>query len=109
MTPEELGRIRVIYEQVLPMNDADRETHLDRECHSQQNVREGVERLLKAHENIPTWLDRPAVGAATAFVAPELSRIEGRHFSGYTLIREIGRGRMGAVYLAERSDETFHR
>jgi eukaryotic-like serine/threonine-protein kinase len=109
MTPEELGRIRVIYEQVLPMNGADRETHLDRECQSQQNVREGVERLLKARENIPTWLDRPAVGAAKAFVAPELPKMEGRHFSGYTLIREIGRGGMGAVYLAERSDDTFHR
>jgi eukaryotic-like serine/threonine-protein kinase len=109
MTPEELGRIRVIYEQVLPMNGADRETHLDRECQTQQNVREGVERLLKARENIPTWLDRPAVGAAKAFVAPELPKMEGRHFSGYTLIREIGRGGMGAVYLAERSDDTFHR
>jgi len=109
MTPEELGRIRVIYEQVLPMNGADRETHLDRECQSQQNVREGVERLLKARENIPTWLDRPAVGTAKAFVAPELTKMEGRHFSGYTLIREIGRGGMGAVYLAERSDDTFHR
>lgn len=109
MTPEELGRIRVIYEQVLPMNGADRETHLDRECQSQQNVREGVEQLLKARENIPTWLDRPAVGTAKAFVAPELPKMEGRHFSGYTLIREIGRGGMGAVYLAERSDDTFHR
>ena len=32
------------------------------------------------------------------------ARTEGCHLSGYTLIRDIGRGGMGSVYLAERSD-----
>jgi len=60
--------------------------------------------LVHAHANIPTWLHRPAV--APALVLPQL---EGRRLNGYTLLREIGRGGMGTVYLAERSDEMFHR
>lgn len=109
MTPEELGRIREIYEQVLPMSAAGRQMHLDRECARQPDIREGVERLLEARESVPAWLERPAVGAAPPFVPTALPPMEGRHLSGYTLVREIGRGGMGAVYLAERSDETFHR
>ena len=109
MTPEELSRIRNIYEQALPMSDSAREGYLSRECQDEADIRAEVEGLLKAHGNIPTWLDRPAVAEAKAFATVAPPALEGRILSGYTMVREIGRGGMGSVYLAERSDETFHR
>lgn len=109
MTPEELGRIRRIYEQALPMEGSAREDYIARECRDDASIRTEVERLLEVHGRVPTWLERPAVGAATAFSAFDPPKLDGRTLSGYTLIREIGRGGMGCVYLAERSDETFHR
>lgn len=109
MTPEEFSRIRSIYEQALPMSVSDRAAFLDREFHGSEEIREQVERLLRGHDRAPGWLEQPVLGASKGFVAPEPPLMEGRCFGGYTLIREIGRGGAGVVYLAERSDETFHR
>ena len=105
MTPEILGRIREIYEKAIVLGGAAREALLDRECDGDAGIREEVESLLEARQRIPEWLNRPALGAAGVVVP----KMEGRHVGGYTLIREIGRGGMGCVYLAERSDGAFRK
>ena len=107
MTPEELSRIRGIFEQALSMNPSDRDTFIRRECQDREDLQSEVERLLRAR--VPTWMEQPVWGAAGAFDPPPVPRLEGHNIAGYTVVREIGRGGMGVVYLAERSDETFHR
>ena len=42
------------------------------------------------------------------FGVHEPPKLEGRVIDGYTLVRELGRGGMGTIYLAERSDGVFH-
>src|SRR5436853_7392308 len=109
MTPEQLNRIREVYESALATSGSKRDRSLDRECLGNEEMRREVERLLEAREHVPAWLDRPLVAAARTFVERESPRMEGRRLSGYTLVREIGRGGMGAVYLAERSDGAFRK
>src|SRR5215475_3119290 len=108
MTPDELSRIREIYETALSMSSADRDGFLAQECDN-VDIREEVERLLRARGNVPAWLDQPVAGVARTFAGLGFPKMEGRSFGGYTLVREIGRGGMGSVYLAERSDGAFRK
>src|SRR3954447_5360851 len=87
MTPEKLGRIRRIYEQALPMSSAARETYLRHECQNEEDLRAEIDRLLKAHDNIPDWLDQPVFGAERAFATFDSPKLDGRTLSGYTPAR----------------------
>src|SRR5262245_26680356 len=105
MTPDDLKRVREIFERALPMNDSARSAFLHRECEENAELRCEVEGLLKARERVPYWLDLPAVGA----LAADFPAMAGRCLGRYTVLREIGRGGMGVVYLAERSDGIFQK
>src|ERR1051325_2444449 len=61
-----------------------------------------VESLL---EQTTAVLDECAENAARPRELPLLER--GRRLGAYAIVREIGRGGMGAVYLAQRADGAF--
>ena len=112
MTPERLRRIRAVYEAALELGPALREAFLERECQTDGDLRSEVERLLGARERLPEWLAGPLLGPAGPVLdamTKATPGMEGRQLRGYELIREIGRGGMGTVYLAERTDGTFHK
>lgn len=59
-----------------------------------------IEDLLRAHAQVGTALDQPA--ALTEALPSKTTQ-----FGPWLLVREIGRGGMGAVWLAERDDAGF--
>ena len=111
MTPESLSRIRTIYEAAVDMAPtAARESFVDRECGTDQDLRREVERLLTVRENLPQWLADPAlgpVGPVLESMANAARSMQGQELRGYKVIREIGRGGMGSIYLAERADGAY--
>ena len=94
------------------MDPAARKAFLERECQADEDLRNEVERLLGAREHLPEWLAGPLLGPAGPVfdaMAKAAPGMEGRQLRGYQLIREIGRGGMGTVYLAERADGVYRK
>src|SRR5205085_421537 len=110
MTPERHRQIRAFYEAALGLKPAAREAFLDRACQDDENIRQEVERLLSARKRVPEFLAGPLLGPAPRAFDPAMNPavgMEGRQLHAYRLIREIGRGGMGSVYLAERVDGAY--
>jgi len=68
--------------------------------------------LLAAHESSPDYFERLAGAVPSAYAAvldatPATARWEGRRVGAYRLVREVGRGGMSRVFLAERADGQF--
>lgn len=72
-----------------------------------EHVRTKVEKLLRADKNAENFIVEPAIIDAGFVEENELDPFIGGTIDGYKIIREIGRGGMGTVYLAQRSDESF--
>ncbi len=98
MTGERWERLTAIFHDALAASPAEREALLDRACAGDPALRAEIERLLSAHQRAGGFIE------TSPLAEPSL---EGRRFGAYRIVREIGRGGMGAVYLAERADGQF--
>jgi non-specific serine/threonine protein kinase/serine/threonine-protein kinase len=75
-------------------------------CGDDFELREEVESLLEANDESRPLLERDDFGVASLFDTTGAGYV-GKEFGHYKVIREIGRGGMGAVFLAERADGEF--
>src|SRR5258706_9041743 len=104
--PERHQRLMSILADALECNTGEREQFLGHSCGEDDVLRREVERLL-GHETA-------AVGfMAEPLLAGDLSGEDetmiGRRVGPYLIVDEIGRGGMGTVYRATRSDDEYHR
>jgi serine/threonine protein kinase len=104
MTPERWRVVREVFEQAVARGREQRTALLDEACLADQELRHEVEQLLLAHDATGRLLAGPAI----QFVNPPSGEISfrsyvGRQIGAYLVVRELGHGGMGAVYLAERT------
>ena len=110
MTEERWERIDRIFAEALERPERERERFVAEASGGDESVVREVRALLESHEEAPLILGE----SATAYAEPLLDRMSadweeegptGRRIGPYRILREIGRGGMGTVYLAERDDQ----
>lgn len=74
-----------------------RPEYLDHACAGDEDLKAEVESLIEAHEEAGDYLEVPAASLESALAA---SYRPGQRIGPYELVREIGRGGLGLVYLA---------
>ena len=102
-------RIEAVFDQALDRPAGERAAFLDRSCTGDPELRRQVQALLDAagqangflEDGVEAALSELPVGPGGVMLAP------GHRVGPFRVVREIGRGGMGVVYLAERADGHF--
>jgi serine/threonine protein kinase len=100
MTPEQRQRARDLFEAALENEPPDIVKWLEQMAPDDAMVREEVRSLLDHHSHAGSFLTQPLVEAAPHLLEDERSLQPGAVLGSYTIVRELGRGGMGRVYLA---------
>ncbi|HEU4525607.1 MAG TPA: protein kinase [Gemmatimonadales bacterium] len=106
MNSDRFRRCEELFHVTLGLPEAERGAFLRQRCADDPLLQADVERLLAAHVQAGDFISSPAIAAVGNGIGPDESWL-GRLVGPYRVVREIGRGGMGAVYLAERADGQY--
>ncbi|MBM3740182.1 MAG: hypothetical protein FJW39_30880 [Acidobacteria bacterium] len=101
------NRLQEVFERASGLSGPSRTAYLDQTCAADPEFRAEIEDLLRSDGESASIVQRAVQGTAAEIAEP--AQPQGRMVGAYRILGEIGRGGMGAVYLAERADAQFHK
>ncbi len=101
MDEQRRQKIEELFEQALELEPEQRAAFLEKACAGDDELLAEVQSLLDAEENLPDFLEAPLV------VEQSINNWQDKNIGPFRVIRELGRGGMGMVFLAERVGAGF--
>jgi eukaryotic-like serine/threonine-protein kinase len=110
VTPKRWKQVEAVFEQALELPVGERTDFVQTTCDGDEEIGREVQSLLDSHARADSFIDRPNLFIASDEIDGHGATIaSGQLIGAYRVARELGRGGMGAVYLAERADESYRK
>ncbi len=107
VTPERWQQVKTVLDGALERRRAERDAYLAEACRGDDELRGEVESLLASEEVLGDFIEEPLFDLHREERAGEAAPAAGDRIEAYRIVREIGHGGMGTVYLAERAEGQF--
>jgi len=95
-------KVREVFDAALRHEPEERQSYLEQACGDDTDLLIEVESLFSSLDNSDGFMETPAVAAVADIIESKIEKLEpGTRFGHYEIIRQIGIGGMGEVYLAK--------
>ena len=98
-----------IFDTAVELSEPDRTRFLDQECGVNRELRIEVESLLASDAQAAQFIEDPLLAIPRGLFPDGKTDPANQQLGAYRIIREIGRGGLGTVYLAERADKSYRK
>src|SRR5688572_19913998 len=97
-------KVREVFDSALRHRPDERRKFVNEVCGDDKTLLAEVESLLSSHDSAESFMETPAVAEVAHMIEIETKKLEaGKRFGHYEIIKQIGAGGMGEVYLAKDS------